>query len=467
AAGRVATPLPPAAAAGDPPAEEGSSTAVNFIINGPKVTDADVPWLAAVMDAGIPHPLNKAATFCTGALITPTHVITAGHCITDASAGSFEVAVGIADLGTVTAADRIAVTAITHPDWLGNSGDTDLAILTLATPSAATPLPLFDELSPAGRVIDVYGWGAISTSPTAYPAIARTADMAITTSPGATTSCGFASLVDHQHQLCFDDTDQSPCFGDSGGPLVYTEGSVEYLVGAVSAGDENCSLAAQAIAERVIDSAEWIESITGLCIWTDTVGSAPAAGWTIPCWSHVPSPAYTPANDVPTSAFYAAGVAGLYGNEITTGTTATTYTPDDIVTRGQLAAFLWRFAGEPAASPTTFTDVTASYQLVPVGWMAANGFTKGTTATTYSPDDTVTRGQLVTFLWRLMGQPAPAGPPPFVDVPAGQFFTEAVAWASETGVTNGFGDGTFRPDTPVTRGEMATFLLRLGEVLRS
>ena len=290
--------------------------------------------------------------------------------------------------------------------------------------------------------------------------------MTVTTDYGSTTGCGFGvGAVEHSHQFCFGDPVQAVCFGDSGGPIVMFDSGEPYLVGAMSQGPTICNLnAVDEIAERVIDSVPWLETYIGAakCGWNpDSAGAETYDGWTIPCWLAPASEASLPFVDLDFSLFYMEGVKWLWSNSITTGTTATTFSPDDAVTRGQLAAFLWRFAGEPTAAGNPFTDITLGWQLAPVAWLAAWGFTTGTTATTFSPDDAVTRAQMVTFLWRLLGEPAPGGPSGFPNVTAGTFFADAVAWAAESGVTTGYPDGTFRPDQWVTRGELATFLLRV------
>ena len=99
-------------------------------------------------------------------------------------------------------------------------------------------------------------------------------------------------------------------------------------------------------------------------------------------------------------------VSWMANNEITTGTTPTTFAPDDTLRRAQVAAFLHRLKGEPSAPPHNFSDVVAGWQQDPVSWMANTGITTGTTPTTFAPEDTLTRAQLVTFLYRYKGEPA-------------------------------------------------------------
>lgn len=108
--------------------------------------------------------------------------------------------------------------------------------------------------------------------------------------------------------------------------------------------------------------------------------------------------------DVPSEADHA--VRWMVAENITTGTSATTFSPTSGLTRGQLAAFLWRLAGEPSAPPHTFSDVQAAWQQKAVAWLASTGITTGTSATTFSPDAPLTRAHLITFLWRYSNRDA-------------------------------------------------------------
>jgi hypothetical protein len=162
--------------------------------------------------------------------------------------------------------------------------------------------------------------------------------------------------------------------------------------------------------------------------------------------------------DVGETAFYANGVQWMADNNITTGTSPTCFSPSDPVTRGQAAAFMWRMEGEPSAPVHSFTDVTAGYQQVPVSWMAHNQITTGTTPTTYAPDAQLTRGQLAALLHRLAGSPTASGHP-FGDIPTSWQQTP-VAWMVANGITTGTSPVTFSPNANVTRGELATFFWR-------
>lgn len=148
-------------------------------------------------------------------------------------------------------------------------------------------------------------------------------------------------------------------------------------------------------------------------------------------------------------------------NDITNGTSATTFSPNMSCTRAQMVTFLWRAAGSPKATGNNpFTDLDSSaYYYDAVLWAIENGVTNGTSATTFSPDATVTRGQTVTFLYRANGSPAASGNS-FADVSADSYYADAVAWAVAEAITNGTGDNTFSPDADCTRGQIVTFLYR-------
>ena len=166
--------------------------------------------------------------------------------------------------------------------------------------------------------------------------------------------------------------------------------------------------------------------------------------------------------DVPTSAYYYDAVYWAAENGVTYGTSATTFSPDVIVSRAQMVTFLWRAHGspEPRSSVNPFTDITSDmYYYDAVLWAVENGVTNGTSATTFSPDATVTRAQAVTFQWRAAGSPAVSGGS-FADVADSAYYAGAVSWAVANGVTNGTGGSNFSPDVGVSRAQAVTFLWR-------
>ena len=167
--------------------------------------------------------------------------------------------------------------------------------------------------------------------------------------------------------------------------------------------------------------------------------------------------------DVPASAYYADAVKWAVEKGITTGTSATTFSPETSCTRAQMVTFLWRAAGSPApkATTTAFTDLDKSaYYYDAVLWAVEQGITTGTSATTFSPHATVTRGPTVTFLYRFAGQPAVSGSSSFTDVNSSDYYAAAVQWAKEQGITSGTSDTTFSPTSDCTRGQIVTFLYR-------
>ena len=232
-----------------------------------------------------------------------------------------------------------------------------------------------------------------------------------------------------------------------------------------------------------------------------------------PTATNVKPTAKTKFTDVPASAYYAEAVAWAVQKGITSGTTETTFTPNNPCHRGHAATFLWRAHGSPApkkaSSPFTdvsdgpfykailwavengimegtsattfeptattsvkptsntaaksskFTDVPASaYYAEAVEWAVQKGITSGTTETTFTPTNPCHRGHAATFLWRAHGSPAPKKTNnPFTDVSDGPFY-KAILWAVENGIMEGTSATTFEPTAPCTRGDVLKYLLR-------
>jgi len=165
--------------------------------------------------------------------------------------------------------------------------------------------------------------------------------------------------------------------------------------------------------------------------------------------------------DVPESAYYAEAVGWMVDEGITNGISDLLYGPNVNLSRAQMVTFLWRNAGSPTGNPAHgFNDVPGSaYYGEAVSWAKAQGVTTGTSPSTFAPNQDVTRGQLVTLLWRMAGEPsAPDGG--FIDVEPGRYFTTAVGWAKQQEITTGTSAVTFSPNSPVTRGQAAAFLYR-------
>ena len=177
--------------------------------------------------------------------------------------------------------------------------------------------------------------------------------------------------------------------------------------------------------------------------------------------SEVPEEQTNPFTDVYESDYYYDAVLWAVANGVTNGTSATTFGPNVTVTRAQMVTFLWRAHGSPEATGANpFTDVYKSdYYYDAVQWAVANGVTTGTSATTFSPDAPVTRAQAVTFQWRAAGSLVVSGSS-FDDVATDAYYVNAVTWAVANGITNGTGGNSFSPDVVVSRAQAVTFLYR-------
>ena len=177
--------------------------------------------------------------------------------------------------------------------------------------------------------------------------------------------------------------------------------------------------------------------------------------------SYVP---VNPFDDVAETDYYFLPVLWAVDNSITAGTGNGKFSPEATCTRAQVVTFLWRAMGKPEPKLTVnpFTDVTpADYFYDAVLWAVENGITSGTGAGKFSPEDNCTRGQVVTFLWRTMGKTVPESDEnPFGDVKDTDYFYQPVLWAVENKITSGTGAGKFSPEDSCTRGQVVTFLYR-------
>lgn len=163
-----------------------------------------------------------------------------------------------------------------------------------------------------------------------------------------------------------------------------------------------------------------------------------------------------------TGSTFAADIAWLAETELTTGCGPIRFCPDDLVTRAQAATFLWRLFGHPLATVEIgFSDVADdAYYTEAVRWMVEHEITTGTSPGLFEPDTPLTRAQFVTFLWRAVGRPEPAATVSFEDVDVDSYAAAAIAWAAAVGVTTGTSATTFSPRQAATRGQVAAFLRR-------
>ena len=168
--------------------------------------------------------------------------------------------------------------------------------------------------------------------------------------------------------------------------------------------------------------------------------------------------------DISSSAYYYTAVEWAVQNNVTSGVSATSFAPNANCTRGQVVSFLYRAGGGSIAGNerNPFYDVKASnYFYKPVLWAVKSGVTSGVSATSFAPDAYCTRAQVVSFLWRAAGCPTPAGKHnPFYDVAQGKYYTTAVLWAVENGITSGVSATSFAPNAVCTRAQVVSFLYR-------
>ena len=169
-----------------------------------------------------------------------------------------------------------------------------------------------------------------------------------------------------------------------------------------------------------------------------------------------------PFTDVPAGSYYEDAVIWAVDKGITTGTGNGRFSPDAPCTRAQIVTFLWRAAGSPAPkSMSSFSDVPAeAFYAKAVAWAVEKGITSGTGDGKFSPDATCTRAQAVTFLYRANGSPAVSGNSAFTDVAADAYYAAAVKWAEKNGITGGIGGGLFGSNNNCTRAQIVTFLYR-------
>lgn len=170
-------------------------------------------------------------------------------------------------------------------------------------------------------------------------------------------------------------------------------------------------------------------------------------------------------SDVNSDDFYYEAVLWAVKNKVTSGTTSTAFSPQKDCTRGQIVTFLYKAGdGKPVAKAKSFDDVKKDkYYYNPVSWAVSKEITSGTSEKEFSPNDSCTRAQAVTFLWKFAGSPK-ASKSEFDDVKDGKFYYNAVNWAVENGITAGTGEKKFSPNRTCTRGQIVTFLYKFFEV---
>ena len=175
--------------------------------------------------------------------------------------------------------------------------------------------------------------------------------------------------------------------------------------------------------------------------------------------------------DVPSGAYYTEAVGWAVDKGITNGTSKTSFSPEAGCNRGQCVTFLYRYAGSPdvdTQKASKFTDVVSdSFYESAVAWAVENEITAGTSESTFDPNLDCTRGQIVTFLWRYSGKPEVDNTTAFEDVKSDEYYADAVAWAVDQDITNGTSEKNFSPNQTCTRSQIVTFQYRMDQAADS
>ena len=205
------------------------------------------------------------------------------------------------------------------------------------------------------------------------------------------------------------------------------------------------------------------ETRTGVTPETGGGGSSESGNGAAPENEPKPDASGAAFADVTPEAYYYDAVLWAVSKGVTNGMTPTLFAPGAECTRAQTVTFLWRAAGspEPVSKSVAFTDVDAdSYYYKAVLWAMEQGVTMGTSQTSFSPGDTVSRAQVVTFLYRWAGSPVVTRENPFTDMAADAYYRNAVSWAADAGITLGTSATAFSPSQICNRGQIVTFLYR-------
>ena len=185
------------------------------------------------------------------------------------------------------------------------------------------------------------------------------------------------------------------------------------------------------------------------------------------CGEYVPFP-FT---DVPKTAWCRADVEYVWQHGIMKGVSATKFGPDTKMTRAMFVTVLYRMEGSPSVEGMqipAFTDIGAKWCYDAIIWAYNAGVTLGKTATTFAPNDSITRAEIVTMVYRYSGSPTVSGVPNFTDAASvGAWARDAIIWATSVGVVNGYTDGSFGPNKTALRSEMAAMLHRYMEFVKA
>lgn len=201
--------------------------------------------------------------------------------------------------------------------------------------------------------------------------------------------------------------------------------------------------------------------------WTDVTYNLKITNPSAPTPTPDPDPTPAPSGrftDVPSNAYYAQAVEWAVDKGIVAGTSSSTFAPNQTCTRAQVMTMLWNVMNRPnlSSSRNPFTDVpSSSWYTVPVLWAYQKGITSGTSSTTFSPSSGCTRAQVMTFIWNQQGKPQTLNSISFTDVSSSAYYYQPVRWAVKNGITSGTTSTTFSPNKNCTRAEVVMFLYKV------
>ena len=418
----------------DAQAQDVAAPVTGKVFNGVPASIADLPWVVSI---------RSPSGSCTGTIIDAQWVLSAAHCFDAgdlAAPQRVEVGIGGDSLAAGFAEVTSAAQVVVHPAFDKARLFADVALVRLARPTTTPAIPLVAAgfADPVGARATVTGWGMLDE----WRETDRLMRAEIPVLSDAACSL-YRGYFDPATFVCAGGEGIDVCAGDSGGPLVLTSGGVPRQLGIVSFG-EPCTPLSSTIGGYT--------AVAAYRTWIDQVMASAGP----------PDPGPTGFWDLMLGTTHTRSIMQVAEQGIAGGFSDGSFRPGLAVTRAQMATFVQRATGLPSgALPSPFRDVPSSAtHAAAISAVAAAQIAGGFPDGTYRPEQPVTRGQMATFLRRATSLSAATGATPFTDVPADHVHAASIAAVYEAGIAAGVSSTSYRPNAPVTRGQMATFLAR-------